>query len=411
MGLTLGYSSLCTAQVAGDTTKTDQTASKGKQFLNKIKLSGYIQGDLQVGQRDANLNVGGKRAPGEETFTRIGIRRGRLKAAYTDKYGSAVIQIDATDKGIGLKDVYFTLSDPWIRWFTFTAGIFNRPFGDEIAYSSRLREAPERSTVFRTLFPGERDLGAMLTIQAPDQHVLHNFKLSTGLFSGNALDLDLDNRKDWISHLTYKQNHKYVTWAVGASLYLGGVYQPTDSIYVMQSDGFVRGSSRLGGYSPRQYYGIDAQLQINSGWGLTALRGEFLWGKQPGTATSTKSPDENELPANNPQNDLFRRHFRGYNLYLTQQIANSKHSIVVRYDGYNPNTQIGGKQIGAVGSNTGEADLSQQNLGFGYIFQLNKNIRMMAYYDLAFNETSPYVEAYTQHRKANVLTVRLQYAF
>lgn len=132
--------------------------------LSKLKVSGYFQTDWQFGQKDASLKVGSPRAESETSFSRFGLRRGRVKFAYTDlnlfglATGSAVLQLDATEKGVGIKDLYFTVTDPWTGWVTLTSGVFNRPFGYEIAYSSSARETPERSTGCLTLFPEERDL-------------------------------------------------------------------------------------------------------------------------------------------------------------------------------------------------------------------------------------------------------------
>lgn len=385
----------------------------GDSRWGKIRFSGYIQGEIEIGQKDATLFVGAPKAPTENTFTRFGIRRGRLKAAYTNYIkgweGNAVIQIDVTEKGVAVKDVYFSLTEPWWKSVSLQIGIFNRPFGNEIAYSSRLRETPERSTVFRTLFPGERETGAMLTITDPGPRII-NTKLETGIFGGNGVNRDTDNRKDWITHLSFGMNHP-VKWTFGSSFYLGGVYQPTDSLYIMKGNFFKRIKNRRGSYSKRLYGGIDAGVEIKSCLGKTTLRGEFIAGQQPGTALSSKSPDTGELPENLPENDIYKRKFLGWNLYFVQQILNSAHSIVLRYDGYNPNREISGDEIGRPGSFTGAADLSRQNFGIGYILQFIPQARIMVYYDFAFNEKSPYVPGYTQHRKENIFTLRLQYAF
>ncbi len=93
------------------------------------------------------------------------IRRGRVKFAYEGKLSQFVLQIDATEKGVALKDAYINFKDPWLQMFTLQAGVFDRPFGFEVHYSSSMRESPERARITQTLFPQERDLGAMLTIQ------------------------------------------------------------------------------------------------------------------------------------------------------------------------------------------------------------------------------------------------------
>ncbi|MDR3062269.1 MAG: hypothetical protein LBU57_09190, partial [Dysgonamonadaceae bacterium] len=68
--------------------------------LQKLKVSGYIQTQYQQGEKDASLNVGtGNEKPGEDSFGRIGIRRGRIKFLYEDGIASGVFQLDITEKG------------------------------------------------------------------------------------------------------------------------------------------------------------------------------------------------------------------------------------------------------------------------------------------------------------------------
>lgn len=379
--------------------------------LSKLKISGYIQSDLQFGQEKASLKVGAAKAGTENSFTRFGIRRGRVKFTYTDlnlgsAKGSAVVQLDITEKGVGFKDIYYTVTDPWAGWTTFKAGVFDRPFGYEIGYSSSSRETPERSTGCLTLFPDERDLGGELIIQAPKGHVLNPFKLETGLFAGNGIKQETDNRKDWISHLSYKQSYDNFQYGLGASLYLGGVYQGTDKVYEMSGKEFVAvKDAKVGDYSTRCYYGVDGQFLLNSGAGLTTLRAEMVAGNQPGALGDSKSPNSSTLSAI----DTYRRNFLSYNIYLIQDLGETKHSLVAKYDSYDPNTKLSGDEVGLGGS--GKGDAKKYNLGFGYLYRMSSNFRVMAYYDMAFNETSKNLSGYNSQIKDNVFTLRLQYKF
>jgi len=381
--------------------------------LSKLKVSGYIQSDLQVGQEDASLKVGSAKTDTENSYTRIGLRRGRIKFAYTDlnllglATGSAVVQLDMTEKGVGIKDVYFTVTDPWTGWATFKAGVFDRPFGYEISYSSSARETPERSTGCLTLFPDERDLGGSLIIQAPKGHLLNPFKLETGLFAGNGIKQETDNKKDWISHLSYKKTYDNLQWGLGTSLYLGGVYQGTANVYEMSGKEFVAvNDTKIGDYSTRCYYGVDGQFLLSSAAGLTTLRAEMVTGDQPGGASDSKSPNSSTLI----KVDTYRRNFMSYNVYLIQDIAQTKHSLVLKYDSYDPNTKLSGDEIG-LGAGTGKGDIARHNLGIGYLYRMNNNFRVMAYYDMAFNEKSKNLTGYESQLKDNIFTLRLQYKF
>jgi len=95
----------------------------------------------------------------------------------------------------------------------------------------------------------------MFTIQAPKGHVLNPLKLETGLFAGNGIKQETDNRKDWISHLSYKKTYDNVQWGLGTSLYLGGAYQGSAKVYEMSGKDFVAvNNAKIGDYSTRCYY-------------------------------------------------------------------------------------------------------------------------------------------------------------
>jgi len=95
----------------------------------------------------------------------------------------------------------------------------------------------------------------MFTIQAPKGHVLNPLKLETGLFAGNGIKQETDNRKDWISHLSYKKTYDNVQWGLGTSLYLGGAYQGNAKVYELAGKDFVAvNNAKIGDYSTRCYY-------------------------------------------------------------------------------------------------------------------------------------------------------------
>ena len=305
--------------------------------LSKFKFSGYIQTDLQYGDKEANFKVGTGRFSTENTSVRFGIRRGRLKLTYSDNMrgvaSNAVFQLDITEKGVNVKDAYFSFTDPFIKWFSIQAGIFDRPFGNEISYSSSLRESPERSTGCQELFPGERDLGAMLVVAAPNNSILTGLKLETGFFSGNGIatasaggngTLDFKNKKDWISHLHYKKSFDIVQFGVGTSFYYGGVIHGNDTVYKMQDKQFIQvEEAKKGGYSNRIYWGVDAQLLISTKLGMTNLRGEYIMGSQPGTSSSFRSPNTSSV-ATAP---ICRRDISSFYVIFIQDFG-IRHSLV-----------------------------------------------------------------------------------
>ncbi|MDO4780253.1 MAG: hypothetical protein Q3992_04425, partial [Bacteroides sp.] len=129
--------------------------------LKKLKVGGYFQAQYQHGDKDASLRVGNKNEAKEDSFNRFGVRRGRVKFTYDEKFLQGVFQLDITEKGVGIKDAYLKLKTGKNVEAGLQAGVFDRPFGHEISYSSSRRESPERSMIFPVLFPNERDLGVM----------------------------------------------------------------------------------------------------------------------------------------------------------------------------------------------------------------------------------------------------------
>lgn len=391
-------------------TTTPALADDDDDKKGHLRISGYVQGQFQWGQEDAELRVGtGNETPGQP-FSRFGIRRGRLKATYHRNVASAVVQIDvSTEKGVILKDAYIDLREPWLHTFALRAGVFNRPFGREIEISSSERETPERAHIFTTLFPDERDLGAMLMIQAPEDSPWHIMRLHAGLFAGNAAKQDNDSRKDFIGHLEFNHEWEATDFELGAgvSYYHGFVYQGTESVYTMSSDGFAVSTSpyNKGRYAIRQYIGFDLYMEFDSVLGETEIRGEYLFGRQPGSLTSSKSPNTVALPAS----DTYIRPFRGGYVMLAHEIADTPIEIALKYDIYDPNTLIAGNELGTKG--TGITDAIRSAFGFGATWHITDGMKITAYYDIVRNETSENLAEAATDLRDNMFTLRLQYKF
>lgn len=393
----------------------DETATLDKivQKLSKFKVSAYIQGQYQYGQEDASLKVGDTNEHEDKGFNRIGIRRGRLKFEYNDGIGTGAVQLEANDRGVSFRDLYIGIKDPWTKRSQLMAGVFNRPFGYEIGYSTSGLESPERATIIQYFFPDERDLGAMLTLRTKEESPLNFLRLDAGLFAGNSINRETDSRKDFIGRLgAEKPIGKWGKWGLGVSYYNGGVYNPTATAYELKNKQFIEvDKGKVGTYMKREYIGLDAQFSYLTSWGTTTLRAEGLLGTQPGIASSSRSPNSGTRPENLTENALFKRPFIGYFFYLVQDIGTSPFSAVLKYDAYDPNTKLKGNEIGIENSNTSKTDLAQSTFGIGGLYRFNKHIRVQAYYEFNFNEKSDFVNGYEKDRKDNVLTVRLQYKF
>jgi hypothetical protein len=201
-----------------------------------------------------------------------------------------------------------------------------------------------------------------------------------------------------------------VQFGVGTSFYYGGVIHGNDTVFKMEDKQFVRVDDvKKGDYSQRMYWGADAQLLISTKLGMTNLRAEYIIGEQPGTSSSFRSPNSNSV-ATAP---VYRRSISSYYVILVQDFGN-RHSLVMKYDQWNPNTKISGNDIKAPDNKrTGVRDVALSNFGIGYLFRLNANIRLMAYYDMGMNEQSDKMnsDGYDRKRMRDIITFRAQFKF
>lgn len=411
--LSLSFS-LSLAQEANSKLENDTIENSNHRLIPQdkpkpeIKLSGYIQTQFQYGEPYAELSVGAENSDLTKSYNRIGMRRGRIKLSYTKDIVEGVFQIDLTEKGIGLKDAYIKINDPFVKVVSIKAGVFNRPFGHEVPFSSSARESPERATIMQTLFPNERDMGGMLTFQLPNESKWGTLKLEAGLFAGNGIKQEIDNKRDFIGHLSYKNNNPLnFKYGFGASYYNGKVYQGTENLYKIQGKRFVLDNSpeNKGKFAKREYFGLDGQVHLLTQLGTTQLKAEYLFGTQPGNEKNSKSPNSSSLP----EKDTYLRSFQGGYFLLSQNIKNTPLTTIIKYDWYDPNTKVSKNDIGQNGVNVG--DLTINTLGIGLLWKFNNDLLLRSYYDIVNNETSAVFPGYQNDIKDNVFTMMLQYKF
>ena len=386
-----------------------ETLDDAVSKLKKLKVSGYIQAQYQYADYEAdgtNFKLANRansvEKANKEAFGRIGIRRGRIKFTYESGIVQGVFQPDLTDKGIAFKDVFLSVKDPWIGTNALKAGIFDRPFGYEISYSSSSRESPERARIFQTCFPDERDLGAMLTLQPAKTSAWNVLKLEAGLFAGNGINAEVDSKLDFIGHLSASKTlGNSFTFGGGVSAYFGGVLQTDSTIMKLEDKKWEssKDGGNVGKYSERQYFGVDLRMAYISGvLGLTQLRGEYIFGKQPG---NKEGAFKNGLFSGS----MYNRNIAGGYVILTQELGKVPLTLVFKYDWLDPNTYLAGDDIKSA------ADITRSNIGVGAYWRINPALRLTLYYDIVSNETSTQTDGYKTDRKDNVLTLRLQYKF
>jgi hypothetical protein len=393
--------------------------------LRKIKITGYLQPQWRYTDLiNTPWSIGAVSGGAFPANTKnvFQVRRGRLKFNYDNTLTQFVIQFDAIQTGFTLKDAYLQITEPWSKSVGFQMGVFDRPFGYEISYSSSSRETPERSRMYQTLFPGERELGAKL-FWAPPQGPFSFLRADVGVFNGSGPTAnEFDNFKDVIGHVAAQFPFQDAGAALdlGVSGYLGNVRNNTNNIWsngVLPNglNGFVKSSDTTnnGAGIARTYLGFDAQFyyDVPSIGGLI-LRGEYIFGTQPGTSSTTSSP------AAQPAGDGFKRSFSGYYVYLIQNIGNDD-QILVKYDVYNPNTNVSASDFSKTNSTLGVADLTYNTLGLGLVHHWDANVKFVFYYEIVSNTqltaanfaTNSSLYPYTDDVRDNVFTFRVQYKF
>lgn len=381
---------------------------------HEIAITGYLQTQYQRAQSAGISSFSGGDFS-KNSRDRFMVRRGRLKIDRADKYSSIVFQIDATQNGLALMDAFIQLHQPDSKALLFTAGLFNRPFGHSIVYSSGYRDFPERARVFQTLMPRERDLGAMVTFR-PDNKIFHFLTAELAVINGSGYAArDYDSKKDFVGNLGFKFDslaNKKLHLGFGGSFYKGSVRSDTESYYSSTASGFVKNTDpgNVGWNAKRNYYGGNLQLQYDNTFGTTLFKAEYIAGTQPGVASSTSiaGPLATQSFAAQPATDLYLRPFAGYYLWLTQRIAKSKFTALLAYDAYDPNTDVKEAEIGATASNTTAADIKFNTLGYGMTCQINGRMKLTVYNEHVVNDETQ-LPAYLEDLKDDVFTMRLQY--
>ena len=422
--LFLGLSQKTDAQFLMDMIDTTKDVGKGLFSIYKkfdhVRISGYIQPQFQVAQQKGARSFNGGDFP---TFVnnRFMIRRGRLRfdyARFNDNNQPVlqfVFQFDGTERGVFIRDFYGRFFENKWQLFAFSTGMFARPFGYELNLASSDRESPERGRMSQTLMKTERDLGAMASFEPRKKdHPLRYFKLDVGIFNGQGLSgpAEYDSYKDIIGRLSLKPVHisKAIAVSAGLSYLNGGIVENDKRVYRAGTFNNLKqfiidsSASNFGSKAPREYHGADIQFKIKNSWGFTELRAEYWWGTQTATASSSETPG---LLINEP---YYIRKFSGAFFYLLQNIVTTRHQVGIKYDWYDPNTDVSGKEIGQGGNNITASNIKFSTLSFGYNYYINENLKLMLWYDVVKNENTSLAD-YSADVKDNVFTCRLQFRF
>lgn len=407
---------------ASPDTAKNNTQSQLEALLKKLKgitITGFMEPEFQLGQSKGENSFSGGNFPSNSN-SRFIIRRGRIRTSYLSMDKNSLpsvemcFELEGNQRGVNINEFWGKVYENKWQLFSFSAGMLPRPFSNEVTYPTRQFESPERGRMSQTLMRGEVDLGAMVSFEPRKQdNPLRYIKASVGIFNGQGLTgpAEFDSYKDIIARLALKPYplSKQILLSGGLSFFNGGIEQ--NSRYIHHTinnagnkiDWVDSSVTNIGKKAPRNYYGADFQIKYLHNNGATELRAEYWMGEQ------TASLGSSETPGILLQEPYYIRNFNGVFLYLLHNIS-LKQQLCIKYDIYDPNTNIKTEEIGKPGSNFSAADIKYSTLGFGYIYYWNTNLKLMLWYDVVHNESTR-LTGYTSDVKDNVFTCRLQFKF
>lgn len=93
-------------------------------------------------------------------------------------------------------------------------------------------------------------------------------------------------------------------------------------------------------------------------------------------------------------------------------MGKSKHELALKYEWYDPNTQLAGKELQTVNNQytVTKADVKFTALGLGYNYFYDENVKFMFYYNVVTNETTN-ITGFDKDLLDNIFTLRMQYKF
>lgn len=421
------FSQWLQAQFLMDMVDTTKETGRGLLAVYKkfdhLRIGGYIQPQFQTATSKGTKSFEGGDFSAQVS-NRFMLRRSRVRIDYVH-FGNGfkpgvqiVFQFDANERGFTVRDVWGRIVENKFKLFSFTTGMFARPFGYEVNLSSSDRESPERGRMSQIHMKSERDLGAMISFDVrKNKHPLKNLKVDLGLFNGQGINAagDFDNTKDFIGRVSLKPIHlnKSTQLSAGISILHGGLQNNTKYIYTTETVSGIKkvvvdsAATNSGSVSPRHYYGADLQVKFSNGHNrFTELRGEFITGIQTGTNNNPETP----TALLSGTDGFHQRHFSGAYFYLLQHLFSAQHQLLIKYDWYDPNNKVKGLEIGVPGTNFTSANIKYNTLGIGYLYYISENMKLVLYYARVWNERTS-LTGYTTDLKDDVFTCRLQFRF
>lgn len=375
-------------------------------------LNGFIQLDGIAGQKDALNRVGEIYSVNDinmtgKPFTRMGLRRARLKGTIERDDWGVVAQLNIADNKIAPHTFMMQWHPASLSGFSLNVGLQDAGFGLESEMSAKSPIGVERATYISDLFPGNIDLAVEADYAPKSFLTLNASDFRIGLMGGSNGGKMRKNHPDLTSKITI--GHRATngrSWQVGAAGYWG---------YVVQNDGV--------GHVPRRYWSAFTQLGAAGHWGTVRFFAETMGGLQPGqnftnsvTGMSVKSSDyfKASLP-------IFARSFRGSMAGLTYRTGICPLEAIVKYYYYDRNRNLSANDIALKyrhdkqGFNP-DCEAQEEVWGAGLRYYALKDALMItAYYEWVLQEKNTLHDEATNdrlnNRQRNLFTLRLQYAF
>jgi hypothetical protein len=256
----------------------------------------------------------------------------------------------------------------------------------------------------------ERDLGMMVTIDPKkENHPLRFLKLDAGIFNGPGLTsfADFDSHKDFIARMSLKPRViGDFSFSGGISYFNGGLLQNSKYRYQVVLNNNVNAYrldsslSNIGRIAPRKYKGADIQIKWKVRQAFTEFRAEYWKGRQTSFAANS------ETPAFLSDQPYYIRNFDGAFFYFLQRL-NRRDEVAIKFDWFDPNSRVKNDEITA---DFTPGDIEYSTIGFGYIGNLNSDLKVILWYDLIKNERTR-LPGFTSDLEDNLFTFRLQFKF
>lgn len=305
---------------------------------NPLSITGYVQGELHL-QDPFNGEENPDGAANRDLFQ---IRRGRVKIMYTYRLAELMIELDITNRGVGMKGAEVTLVLPWtddVR-SRLSVGLFEIPFGVDNLYSSSRRYFPEYSLLVRRFFPGERDLGAQIQGDLFDSHLRYQLAILNGTPISDALFPSSDG--NGFKDLAGRIGGVAGPLAFGVSGYYGRGY--IDGFTDDPTTTTVNESTAHFDFT-RYALGVDARLTTAiDGLGMLDIYGEFAYAQNMDRASRGTYPQPVPGMMGGFGDSVQNAHQLAWYLAATQNLSDLV-GVGVRAEQFDPNTSADGNTI------------------------------------------------------------------